>query len=253
MIDQRKCDAPAVEALKVGELPTGPGEGRRAHRKLLTQGRILDAAAQVFAARGFEGATVREIAQRAGATQPLVVYHFGSKDALWRTTVDRLWRRLVEEARAGAAPAATADSPEVVRAVLRSFIGVVAREPSWLQILLREATEPGSRLAWLVEHQSRDTYAAGVGFLESAQQNGLLPALPPRHLLFVLVGALTFVIAIAPEIRHVTGEDVRSADFLDRHVSTFMALLLPASLASGANAHADELASDSETKIPESR
>jgi len=199
---------------------------RRERSKALTRGAILEAAASVFAAHGFEGATIREIAERAGVKQPLVVYHFASKEGLWKAAVEFLWERVIAAVRIGSNSAEVADSPDVMRAVLRSFIGVVADEPGWLQILLREASKPGPRLDWLVEHHSRGTYEAGMGFLESAKSRGLLPDLPIRHLFYIMVGALTFVLAIAPEVQRVTGDDVHSPDFLDQHVDTFMSLMM---------------------------
>ena len=44
--------------------------------------RILQVALEEFAANGFEGTSMAHIARRAGVTQPLVHYHFASKDAL---------------------------------------------------------------------------------------------------------------------------------------------------------------------------
>jgi AcrR family transcriptional regulator len=206
----------------------------RAQRRERTRSAILTAAAQVFAARGYAGTSLREIAARAQVGQPLVLYHFESKRGVWQAAVDRLWRRLVDEVGESVRRAQDAHPREFVRAVLRSFIRVVAREPAWLQILLREAADPSARLEWLVEHHSQSTYDAGLDFLERAQSAGLLPALPTRHLLYVLVGALTFVIAIAPEVRRVTGADATSSQFLDDHVDTVMALL--AGAAPGATA-----------------
>ena len=54
--------------------------------------RILAAALSEFANRGFDGTTTAEIARRAGVTQPLVHYHFDSKDALWYATVEEAFR-----------------------------------------------------------------------------------------------------------------------------------------------------------------
>src|SRR5579864_1940630 len=56
-----------------------------------TRDRILAAAADLFSERSFDGATTRDIAARAGVTQPLLSYHFNSKEALWRAAVDSLF------------------------------------------------------------------------------------------------------------------------------------------------------------------
>lgn len=64
-----------------------PGPGRRAG-KPDTQGEILDAARQQFAAAGYAGATIREIAATAGVDPALVMHYFGSKDRLFAASLD---------------------------------------------------------------------------------------------------------------------------------------------------------------------
>lgn len=49
-----------------------------------TQGRLLQAAVEVFAERGFKDATVRDICARAGVNAASVNYYFRSKEALYR-------------------------------------------------------------------------------------------------------------------------------------------------------------------------
>lgn len=50
---------------------------------------ILDAAELVFANSGYDGAALREIAQRAGVAQGLIHYHFGNKARLFERMVER--------------------------------------------------------------------------------------------------------------------------------------------------------------------
>lgn len=58
------------------------GEFDRDARKAQTRARLLDAAAQVYARRGFDGATLDEVAAEAGFTKGAVYSHFGSKENL---------------------------------------------------------------------------------------------------------------------------------------------------------------------------
>ncbi len=66
--------------------------------------RILRAAVSVFAQRGYDGASLREVAEAAGVTKPTVYNHFGSKATLYEETIrwmhERVIRRL-EQAVAG--------------------------------------------------------------------------------------------------------------------------------------------------------
>ncbi len=58
-------------------------------RSLETRARIFDAAEQQFALHGFEGASIRDIAQRAGVTGALVSHHGGGKVELFEQVVAR--------------------------------------------------------------------------------------------------------------------------------------------------------------------
>jgi AcrR family transcriptional regulator len=58
--------------------------------------RLLHAASDVFAEFGYEGASLRAIADNAGVSFQLIAYYFGSKEELWVATVDYLFERYVE-------------------------------------------------------------------------------------------------------------------------------------------------------------
>ncbi len=58
------------------------GEFDRGERKAQTRARLLEAATRVYARRGFDGATLDEVAAEAGFTKGAVYSHFGSKEKL---------------------------------------------------------------------------------------------------------------------------------------------------------------------------
>lgn len=73
------------------------GEFDRSARKAATRARLLDAAARVYAARGFAGATLDDVAQEAGLTKGAVYGHFGSKDNLLVALMDEYLAREIAE------------------------------------------------------------------------------------------------------------------------------------------------------------
>ncbi len=57
---------------------------------------LLDIGRALFAERGFEGASVEEIASRAKVSKPVVYEHFGGKEGLYAVVVDREMSRLLD-------------------------------------------------------------------------------------------------------------------------------------------------------------
>jgi AcrR family transcriptional regulator len=71
---------PPASARRRGRAERGPG--RRELRRQETRARIVDAAADLFAERGFDAVSVMEIAKRAGVVEKTVFNHFPVKEGL---------------------------------------------------------------------------------------------------------------------------------------------------------------------------
>jgi AcrR family transcriptional regulator len=111
-----------------------------------TKRKILEAAGREFADRGFEGATVRAICERAGVNLAAINYHFGGKEALYE-------RAVLHAARCGSGPEAMPIDLEMpAEELLRGFIwhfleDVVSleEEDRWENLLMvREMTRPSA-------------------------------------------------------------------------------------------------------------
>lgn len=80
-------------------MSTGTGEGKGTRRRLTAAARrevIAAAAAELFAERGYRGASVDEIARRSGVTPPVVYEHFDSKGDLYCDLLERHFADLRE-------------------------------------------------------------------------------------------------------------------------------------------------------------
>jgi AcrR family transcriptional regulator len=58
---------------------------------------LLDVARSLFAEKGFDGASVEEIAHRANVSKPVVYEHFGGKEGVYAVVVDREMHSLLGE------------------------------------------------------------------------------------------------------------------------------------------------------------
>src|SRR6185369_5260430 len=91
---------------------------RRGRTSKISRERILDASLVEFAKHGYEGATTASVARRIGVTQPLIHYHFGSKEALWRAAVEMAFGQMAELLE-GAEANPSDDPRERLRAIAR--------------------------------------------------------------------------------------------------------------------------------------
>lgn len=101
-----------------------------------TREAILAAARSAFAERGFDAASIRQIATAAGVDPALVHHYFGSKEELFRATVD------IPVDPAALLPAVLAGDPDGIgERLVRTFLGVWDSPAGGAAVaLLRSAT-----------------------------------------------------------------------------------------------------------------
>lgn len=92
----------------------------------LTRQDLLEAATAVFAARGFEGGSVRDISRAAKANVAAVSYHFGGKDGLYRAVLERS-AAAFEIPSFDSETLAALDRAEMVRRFLRAQVATLLR------------------------------------------------------------------------------------------------------------------------------
>ncbi|HKN98137.1 MAG TPA: TetR/AcrR family transcriptional regulator [Pseudonocardiaceae bacterium] len=98
---------------------------------------LLDVARELLAERGFDGASVEEIAHRAAVTRPVVYAHFGGKEGIYAVVVDREMRRVL--GRIESALAEDAHPRELLVRAVRAFFSYVEDCPDGFRILVRDS------------------------------------------------------------------------------------------------------------------
>jgi AcrR family transcriptional regulator len=110
-----------------------------------TKIRLLLAAGQVFAAKGFEAATVREICRLADVNNIAAVnYYYRDKDTLYRESVRHAYTCLAGSAPRPDWPSDMAPADKL-RQFLHSFLAVLLERPDWswqLELTMRELANP---------------------------------------------------------------------------------------------------------------
>lgn len=187
---ERRADLTAAATI----MPKAPkARGRRRAGEASGREALLTAALTCFAGRGFERASLRDIAAEADVDMALISRHFGSKAELWVAVVDRLAQRQVDHlAQLGriAQQAKTEPGPACAR-----FIALLAEisfgMPAFPAFLLQEASLPGERLDILIKDLVAPFRIACGPIIEAAVAAGVVRARDPDLFFGMLLSAVS--------------------------------------------------------------
>lgn len=126
-----------------------------------TRDRILQAALEVFAERGFKAATVRDICARAGVNVASVNYHFRSKEALYREALVYSFKEADRQYPQAACADASRSPEDRLRLFIRTLLQRLmddGRLGLHAQLMAREIAEPSGALDYIVETVMRPRF-----------------------------------------------------------------------------------------------
>jgi TetR/AcrR family transcriptional regulator len=170
-----------------------PGQSRDAQT---TRDRLLAAATQLFAARGFDGVSVAQIAQRAGVTKALINYHFGGKHKLYLTIMTSTFAEIVE--RVEQLAGSDRPAPEQLQAFVALVGEMAAGRPHFPAMMLREVLAGGAHLATEIVPYLMRVLGGVRRIVEHGVRDGTLRPVDPVFTHLSLVGSLLFFFATAP-------------------------------------------------------
>ena len=104
-----------------------------------TRRRILAAGVALFAARGFDGVSTRELAARAKVNAATLAHYFGGKQGVYDATVDEVYRRLTARTQEAVVSASLAD----LRGFLARAYDAAREERDGIRLLVRQVLDGG--------------------------------------------------------------------------------------------------------------
>jgi AcrR family transcriptional regulator len=178
------------------------GKGRRLSATE-RRAQLIDVGRGVFAKRGYEAASMEEIAERARVSKPIVYEHFGGKEGLYAVIVDRemdyVVRRIVEAIGSGS------PRERVERASL-VFLSYVKDHPDGFAVLSQDSPMSATRgrLSSLLNDLAE---RVGDVFTTSFKEAGYDARAAPIYA-HALVGMVTFVGKWWTDVRKPSVEEV---------------------------------------------
>ena len=162
---------------------TGPTRLDRQQRREQTRERLLDAASDVFAKRGYAAASLDDVAEAAGYTKGAVYSNFASKADLFMALIER---RIAAQAAPDALRDATLD--QMVADLERRAASGESFDPGWLLLATEFWTsamrDEHVRTAVAEQYERARVITAGV-LEDKFREAGIEPPMPPRSLAIV--------------------------------------------------------------------
>src|SRR2546423_7872034 len=194
-----------------------PRKRAEQQRSLETRGAILDAAIAEFSERGFEGASIRAIADRLGLQHPLITYHYRSKDILWRAAAEHAFAQ-IREGWDTSAPE-NSDLPPLAR--LREEYTTLFRYtvafPEFHRFMRQEALSDNPRLKWVAETVLAPLLARLIPQIVAAQKQGLLPTVDPILFHYMMVSLTTTLSGFGPEMQATSGLSAENTKIIEAY------------------------------------
>ncbi len=164
--------------------------------ELEARDRILDAAARLFAAKGFAGTTVRDISTAAGLNLAMIHYYFGNKEGLYRA----IFEEKVSEVRRIFAEAAAAGGTcrERIERIVRAYVHFLCAHPYMARMIQLEMLSGGPVLDEVFRPVAARNYSIMRSLVEDGVRAGEFRDVDVDLTPLTMVGMIVFFLIAQP-------------------------------------------------------
>lgn len=191
---------------KAGTTKSRSAQKLRKRRPEEVKSRIIEAAIQAFARQGFSGASLRAIAREAGVTIQLLVYHFSTKEELWKQAMTEAFSTF--DSLHGTEPL-PCDTPviERLRRYISDLVQFTGQRPDLLRIMIQEAGQITPRMIWLADNRTSPMLREFCALAKEGQEAGLVRDIPPARLFYAAAATASLPYSVAAEYNYLVGKN----------------------------------------------
>ena len=195
-----------------------------------TRALILEKAAQIFAAKGYEGTALSEIVRAAGVTKRMIYHYYGDKQGLYRAIFIHEWGLLKDwydrALRLRMAAGEASDTKELIAQSVGIFFDFLVHRPQFVRLMMWEGLEGGEISQSIWKDIRGPLYIQMEFLIKQAQQEGLLdPDLDAAHFVVTFLGAISFYFGYAPTLVDMLHQEPYSKDALSKRKAQLLRLL----------------------------
>lgn len=196
-------------------------------RSRKTQEKIFAAAFETFGEHGFKGASINMIARRAGVGQPLVVYHFPTKETLWIGTVGWALDGFFNQLQINLDALEGLDPVTRLSIIYKDFVRFSSKAPAMLELMIDANKRHENLLVQIAEEKLRLPYERLRALIETAQKTGSMPSGDPGLIYYSLIAMASTTFSLSREFKQLTGKDALSPDMVEAQADLLARLFFP--------------------------
>jgi len=190
-----------------------------------TEQKILEAAEEVFHVKGYDGARMQEIADKASINKGLLHYYFKTKDSLFEAIFSMAFRKMLAQIQS----ILLLEIPleEKVDRIVDGYMNMLAKNPSLPRFVLGELNKHPDR--FIAKHVNSDTMNTFAAFSNSVKKEidaGNIRPIDPLQLFMNMISMVIFPFIGRPLIQVVAGLNNNEFQLLMQerreHVKTFL-------------------------------
>lgn len=224
MVDAAAASSePSVTELSKRRGYRAPGREKQKHA---TRRRILEAALQEFSRRGYDAASLRDIALEAEVSFAAIQKHFGTKEELWRAAIDEMFARQDAELDFGDTFRTDSLTTDDLREFIHRYVLYCARHPEHVRIIMHESLQDSNRVQWMAIRHTKRVHTPFARFLTTAMEQRLLPQAPILSMIYILAASAEMIFALGAEVKHVHGVDVQDPMVIKSHADAICAMFI---------------------------
>lgn len=218
-MDNQEANNNKAEKTKKKNSPPGGRSSKRREQQRSVETRItlLKAALSEFAEKGYDGASMRTIAEKTDTHYTLITYHFRNKDALWKATAEHFFSQLKsfpfksQDFDTSLAPI------DNLRKTFFEFYKFSVNNPDFHRFMVRENQPGNQRVKWLLDNYLGEIVNATMEQIRRAQEDGDLPKCDPAFLYYMLVASTTALTSLSGEIQYITNTNVQDEPVVENY------------------------------------
>ena len=178
---------------------------------------IFDAAEVVFIEKGFDGARMQEIAEKAGINKALLHYYYRTKEKLFKAIFERVFSLFIPKILAFM----ESDIPlfEKIELFVHSYLDFILRNPYVPNFIINELNRNPDNISEMVGGviQKVDAFGKFSGLIKQEVEKGAIRPIEPEQLIVNMIGLCIFPVIARPIIQGIVfrGDKARYKLFLE--------------------------------------